>query len=123
MSCIDKKSSFNETVNVPVMYRLSPDPAIPVDFESFLAKVWFALGIYLSFVWSRFKIRLSGILWSSTRDKVSRKYKSWAFFFAPFAISILPVVFVHVFEPILQKSFLPKMISPGQYDLELNVGS
>ena len=50
MSCIGKKPSFNETANVPVMYRLSSDPAIPVDFESFLAKVRFALGIYLSFV-------------------------------------------------------------------------
>ena len=39
MSCIGKKPPFNETVNVPVMHRLSLDPAIPMDFEPFLAKV------------------------------------------------------------------------------------
>ena len=65
-----------------------------MDFEPFMAKVWFVLGIYFSFVWSRFKIRLSGILWSSTRDKISCKYKSWASFFATSGISILPVVFM-----------------------------
>ena len=103
MSCIGKKHPFNETVNVPVMHRLSYYPGIPMDFEPFMAKVWFVLGIYFSFVWSRFKIRISGILWSSTRDTISCKYKSWASFFAPSGISILPAVFMHLLQPILQK--------------------
>ena len=87
------------------MHRLSSDPAIPVDFKPFLVKVWFALGVYFSFVWSRLKIRLSGILWLSTRDTISCKYKSWASFFAPLGISILPVIFMRFLEPILRKRF------------------
>ena len=109
MSCIGKKPPFNETVNVPVMHRLSSDPAIPMEFDPFLAKVWFALYIYSSFVWSRFKIRLAGILWSSTRDTITCKYKSWASFFAPLGISMLPVVFMHFFEAhSVKKAFCPR---------------
>ena len=85
------------------MRHLSSDPAIPMDLEPFLAKVWFVLGIYFSFVWSRFKIRLWGILRSSTRDTISCEYNSWAPFFAPFGISILPVVFMRFLKPILRK--------------------
>ena len=122
MSCIGRKPPFNETVNVQVMHRLSSDLAIPMDFEPFLAKVWFALGIYIISVWSRFKIRLSGILWSSTRDTISCKYKSWVFLFAPSGISILPVVFLRFWTPFCEKGFLPKMMGPEQCDLTSNMG-
>ena len=76
-----------------------------MDFQPFLAKVSFALDIYFSFVWSRFKIRLSGIIWSSTRDTILCKYKSLPSFFAPSRISILPVVFLRFLNLILQKRF------------------
>ena len=118
LKCIGKEPPSNETVNVPVMHRLSYNPVIPVDFETFLAKVWFALSIYFSFVWSRFKIRLSGILWSSTRDTISCKYKSWASFFAPRSCQLFSCVF---WSPFCEKGFLPKMMSPGQWDLISNV--
>ena len=88
-----------------MLQRLSFDPAIPMDFQPFLAKVSFALDIYFSFVWSRFKIRLSGIIWPSTRDTISYKYKSLPFFFAPSRISILSVVFLRFLKLILQKRF------------------
>ena len=88
-----------------MLHHLSSDPAIPMDFEPFLAKVSFALGIYFSFVWSGFKIRLSGIIWSSTTDTISCKYKSLSSFFAPSRISILPVVFMRFLKLILQKRF------------------
>ena len=85
------------------MKLLSSDPTTSMDFEPFLAKVWFALGICFSFVWSGFKIRLSGILWLSTRDTISCNYKSWASFSAPSGTSILPIVFMHFLKPILRK--------------------
>ena len=66
-------------------------------------ELWIAFGIYFSFIWSRFKIRLSGILWSSTKDTILCKYKSWASFFAPSRISVLPVVFMQFLKPILWK--------------------
>ena len=47
MSRIGKKTYFNETVNVPVMHRLSSDPAIPVDFKPFLVKALLGL-VYIS---------------------------------------------------------------------------
>ena len=93
----------NFICNLNTKHRLSSDPAISMDFEPFLAKVWFVLGIYFSFAWSRFKIRLSGILWSSTTDTLSCKYKSWASFFAPSGTSILSVVFMRFLKPILRK--------------------
>ena len=122
MSCIGKKPPFNETVNVPVMHRLSLDPAIPMDFEPFLAKVWFALGIYFSFVWSRFKIRLSGTLWSSTRDTISCKYKSSSSFFLHWGFQSCQLFSCIFWSSFCEKSFLPKMMSPGQCDLTSNVG-
>lgn len=83
MSCIGKKSPFNETTNVPVMHCLSAEPAIPIDFELFFAKLEVALCIYLIEVSSRVMTRLFGILYSSTSDAVSRRYKIWSSFFTP----------------------------------------
>ena len=100
-------------LNVPVMHRWSYDHAIQMDYEHFLAKVWLALSIYFSFVWTIsiwfwLKIRLSGMLWLSTRNTKSCKHKRWASFFAASGISILPVIFMGFLKSILWKSFCPR---------------
>ena len=57
--------------------------------------------MYFKGVWSRFKIRESGIWYLSTTDAILCKYRNSASFLAPSGISTFPVVFILLLKPIL----------------------
>ena len=123
MSCIGRKPPFNETLNVQVMHRLSSDLAIPMDFEPFLGKVWFALGIYISFSFgqdSRLGYQEYYGRQLEIQYHVNTKVGSFYLLHQGFQSCQL---FSCVFKPhSAKKGFLPKMMGPEECDLTSNMG-
>ena len=123
MSCIGKKP-FNETVNIPVMRYSSSEPVIPMDFEPFLGKVWFALGnISVSFGQD---LRLDYQEYYGHQPKiqyhVNTKVGPLSLLHQGFQFcQLFTCAFWSLFD---EKGFLPKTMSSGQCDCDLtsNVG-
>ena len=89
-------------VKVPVILRVSDDPALETDLEFYFGIVWFIAGMYFKGVWSKSMINEWRISYFLTIVMMLRRYSNSASFLAPSGISTLPVVCIRFVKPILR---------------------